>query len=82
MIIRARIKMSGGDACPVASALMPDNVNVSNIKTELKEKDGTAIIHLEASRIGTLIATIDDYLMNAQVAQDMVRIGEGEICPG
>jgi len=82
MIIRARIKMSGGDACPVASALMPDNV--SNIKTELKEKDGTAIIHLEASRsrIGTLIATIDDYLMNAQVAQDMVRIGEGEICPG
>ena len=80
MIIRARIKMNGGDACPVASALMPDNV--SNIKTELKEKDGTAIIHLEASRIGTLIATIDDYLMNAQVAQDMVRIGEGEICPG
>ena len=74
--------MSGGDACLVASALMPDNVNVSNIKTELKEKDGTAIIHLEASRIGTLIATIDDYLMNAQVAQDMVRIGEGEICPG
>ena len=72
--------MSGGDACLVASALMPDNV--SNIKTELKEKDGTAIIHLEASRIGTLIATIDDYLMNAQVAQDMVRIGEGEICPG
>ena len=72
--------MNGGDACLVASALMPDNV--SNIKTELKEKDGTAIIHLEASRIGTLIATIDDYLMNAQVAQDMVRIGEGEICPG
>ena len=72
--------MSGEDACLVASALMPDNV--SNIKTELKEKDGTAIIHLEASRIGTLIATIDDYLMNAQVAQDMVRIGEGEICPG
>jgi len=70
--------MSGGDACLVASALMPDNV--SNIKTELKEKDGTAIIHLEASRIGTLIATIDDYLMNAQVAQDMVRMGEGEIC--
>jgi len=69
--------MSGEDACLVASALMPDNV--SNIKTELKEKDGTAIIHLEASRIGTLIATIDDYLMNAQVAQDMVRIGEGEI---
>jgi len=72
--------MSGEDACLVASALMPDNV--SNIKTELKEKDGTAIIHLEASRIGTLIATIDDYLMNAQVAQDMVRVGEGEICPG
>ena len=72
--------MSGEDACLVASALMPDNV--SNIKTELKEKDGTAIIYLEASRIGTLIATIDDYLMNAQVAQDMVRIGEGEICPG
>ncbi|MCD6202964.1 MAG: hypothetical protein J7I99_01210 [Methanophagales archaeon] len=72
--------MSGEDACLVASALMPDNV--SNIKTELKEKDGTAIIHLEASRIGTLIATIDDYLMNAQVAQDMVRMGEGEICPG
>jgi len=72
--------MSGEDACLVASALMPDNV--SNIKTELKEKDGTAIIHLEASRIGTLIATIDDYLMDAQVAQDMVRMGEGEICPG
>ena len=66
--------MKGEDACLVAGALMPDNVN--NIKTELKEKDGSAsaIVHLEAPRIGTLIATMDDYLMNARVAQDMVRI--------
>ena len=64
--------MKGEDACLVAGALMPDNVN--NIKTELKEKDGSAIVHLEAPRIGTLIATMDDYLMNARVAHDMVRI--------
>ena len=72
MRIKAGIKMKGEDACLVAGALMPDNVN--NIKTELKEKDGSAIVHLEAPRIGTLIATMDDYLMNARVAQDMVRI--------
>ena len=53
MRIKARIKMKGEDACLVAGALMPDNVN--NIKTELKEKDGSAIVHLEAPRIGTCL---------------------------
>ncbi len=63
--------MRGEDASLVAGALMPDNVN--NIKTELKEKDGSAIVHLEAPRIGTLIATMDDYLINERLAQDIVR---------
>jgi len=72
--------MRGEDASLVAGALMPDNMNMNSIKTELKEKDGSAIVHLEAPRIGTLIATLDDYLMNARVAQDMVKIviTEGE----
>ena len=66
--------MRGKNAYLVAGALMPDNMNMNSIKTELKEKDGSAIVHLEAPRIGTLIATMDDYLMNARVAQDIVRI--------
>ncbi len=69
MKIKAKIKISGANADLVANSLMRDNMNT--MKTVIKEK--SAVTYFEADKIGSLIASVDDYLMNAKVAQDMVE---------
>ena len=69
MKIKAKIKISGANADLVANPLMQDNMN--NMKTVIKEK--SAVTYFEADKIGSVIASVDDYLMNAKVAQDMVE---------
>ena len=66
--------MRGADADMVAIALMPDNT--ARIKTAITEK--SAVTAIEAAKIGSLIASVDDYLMNAKVARDMVELVERE----
>jgi len=68
MRIKAKIKIRGTNADLVAVPLTLDNTN--NMNTEIEEK--SAVTYFEAEKIGTLIASVDDYLMNAKVAQDMV----------
>lgn len=54
----------------IARSLEPDNL--SDIKTVI---DGDNItVFLSADKIGTVISTVDDYLMNAKIASDMVRL--------
>jgi hypothetical protein len=74
MKIKANIAIRGADADLVAIPLMPDNTD--RIKTAIKEK--SAVTAIEATKIGTLIASVDDYLMNAKVARDMVELVERE----
>lgn len=78
MKIKAKIKMSGANAVLVAMPLIPDNTN--NMETDIEE---TCVeTHLEASKIGSLIASLDDYLMNANVARDMVELVRNEVGGG
>ena len=70
MKIKAKIEISGANADLVAIPLMQDNM--ANMKTEIKEK--SVVTYFEAEKIGSLIATVDDYLMNAKVARDMAEM--------
>ena len=70
MKIKAKIEISGATADLVAKSLMPDNMN--NMKTVIKEN--RVATYFEAEKIGSLIATVDDYLMNAKVAQEVVEM--------
>jgi len=45
---------------------------MANIRTDIKEK--SVVTYFEAQKIGSLITSVDDYLMNAKVAQDMVEL--------
>lgn len=51
----------------VALSLEPDNL--SSMHTEVTE-DG-AVTHFSTERITSLIATMDDFLMNAKIAEDI-----------
>lgn len=70
MKIKAKIEISGENADLAVIPLMPDNMDT--MKTIVKAK--SAVTYFEADKIGSLIASVDDYLMNAKVAQDIVEL--------
>lgn len=74
MKIKARIKMSGENADLAAIALMRDNMDT--MRTVVTAK--SAVTYFEADKMGSLIASVDDYLMNAKIAQDIVELTVGE----
>ncbi len=78
MEIKAKIKLSGANAVLVAISLMYDNMN--NMETVVAEKNVET--RFEASKIGSLIASVDDYLMNANVARDMIELVQSEVGVG
>lgn len=53
----------------VARSLKPDNL--SNMTTEIG--DGKAVITMETEKITSMIATVDDLLMNAKIAEDVIK---------
>jgi hypothetical protein len=78
MEIKAKIKLSGANAVLVAISLIPDNIK--NMETVIR---GTSVeTRFEASKIGSLIASVDDYLMNANVARDMIELVQNEVGEG
>jgi hypothetical protein len=56
-------------AVMITRSLEPDNLK--SIRTEYAE--GSVITFFESEKIGSLIATVDDYLMNARIAADMLK---------
>jgi hypothetical protein len=78
MKIKAKIEISEANADLVAIPLMLDNMD--NMNTVIKEKG--AVTYFEADKIGSLIASVDDYLMNAKVAQDMAELVVSEETEG
>lgn len=77
MRIRGKIIFKGKDmltAKRIALALSPDNL--PNIHTEIE--GDKVVTTLAIDKIGTLIATVDDYLMNAKIAFDMGGIKKDE----
>ncbi len=74
MKIKAKIKISGENTDLTAIPLMRDNIDT--MKTVVKAK--SAVTYFEADKIGSLIASVDDYLMNAKIARDIVELAVGE----
>jgi len=70
MKIKAKIEISGENADLAVIPLMHDNMDT--MKTIVKAK--SAVTYFEADKMGSLIASVDDYLMNAKVAQDIVEL--------
>ncbi|MDI6810984.1 MAG: KEOPS complex subunit Pcc1 [archaeon] len=70
MKIKAKIEISGENADLVAYPLMHDNME--GMRTVVKNK--SAVTYFEADKIGSLIASVDDYLMNVKVARDIVEL--------
>jgi uncharacterized FlgJ-related protein len=66
MHIRGRITTGHGNAACVASALAPDNLR-SMITTADGDRVNTAI---EGTQLRSVIASVDDYLMNLAIAED------------
>ncbi len=54
----------------IARSLEPDNV--PGMETVIDENSVTVIF--SADKIGTVLASVDDYLMNAKIASDMLGI--------
>jgi hypothetical protein len=76
MRIRGKVVMKSEHAPEVAemiiSSIEPDNLK--NITTEYGEQSVTT--YFKAEKIGTLIATVDDYIMNARIADDIIKAVE------
>ncbi len=53
----------------IANSLAPDNL--TNMYTELK--DDAVCIHISTEKISSLIATVDDLLMNAKIAEQIAE---------
>lgn len=54
----------------IARALAPDNIH--EIKTIIGEDSATVLF--EGDKIGTILSSVDDYLMNAKIAYDMLNL--------
>jgi hypothetical protein len=74
MKLKAKIEISGANADLVTYPLMQDNME--GMRTLVKDK--SAVIYFEADKIGSLIASVDDYLMNAKIALDIVKLAVDE----
>lgn len=55
----------------MADSLAPDNI--PGIETHCADKSVT--ITFSADKIGTILSSVDDYLMNAKVASDIISKG-------
>lgn len=55
----------------IVQSLAPDNV--SGIKTILKDDSATVIF--EGEKVGTILSSVDDYLMNAKIAYEILNLG-------
>jgi len=73
MRIKTTITMKSPNASQIAEkvafSLSPDNL--SGMHTEVSE--GMATISFSTQKITTLIATVDDLLMNARIAEEVLE---------
>ena len=71
-MIRARLVFHGREAGAVAKAVEPDNL--PNMILDV-EADRLAL-QFSTEKIGTLLSTVDDLLMNIKIAEETVKITE------
>lgn len=74
MKLKARIELTGGYAGLTVHPLVCDNLpSMQTVATE-----SNAVTSFETERIGSLIASVDDYLMNLRVAREIVDLVLGD----
>lgn len=64
-----------GFARLAAAALAPDNL--PNMRTYCDDSSATVVFEMD--RIGSLIAAVDDYLMNAKSAWDILKMDKPHV---
>ncbi len=73
-MMRARLKFEGDVAGEVAWSLDPDNL--PGMKVEVG--DGAFEVEFSAEKVGTLLATADDLIMNIKIAEDLLESEVGK----
>ncbi len=74
-MIQGRIIMIGIHAKTVQIALAPDNLPTIESKTE-----GNGVgVHFKADKIPTLLQSVDDYLLNARIAEEVCKLAVGMV---
>ena len=71
-MIKSKIMLCGPNAKELAKAIEPDNLPNMNLKIE---RD-CLCLEFAVERIGTLLSTIDDLLMNIKVAEETLVSAE------
>ncbi|MCX9081456.1 MAG: KEOPS complex subunit Pcc1 [Candidatus Methanoperedens sp.] len=56
----------------IAQSLAPDNV--PGIETIIK--DDSVTVFFEGEKVGTILSSVDDYLMNARIAYEILNLKE------
>ncbi|MFU8766087.1 MAG: KEOPS complex subunit Pcc1 [Candidatus Methanoperedens sp.] len=76
MKVRGKLVFTSGDAPGlvrlIAESLSPDNV--SGIDTVVEGDSVT--VTFEGEKIGSVLSSVDDYLMNARIAEDVLELGK------
>ena len=71
-MIRARLVFRGREAEAAAKAVEPDNL--PNMALDVEAEQLT--LQFSTEKIGTLLSTVDDLLMNIKIAEEIVKITE------
>lgn len=71
-MIKSRLTFMSKDAEALGRSIEPDNLAEMIMKAEGE----TLSFELSVQKIGTLLATIDDLLMNLKIAEDIFVCGE------
>ena len=71
-MIRARLFFRGREAEDAARAVEPDNLP----NMILESGEGQLSLQFSTEKIGTLLSTVDDLLMNLKIAEETLRVAE------
>ncbi|MGB7571325.1 MAG: KEOPS complex subunit Pcc1 [Methanothrix sp.] len=71
-MIRARLFFWGREAEAAARAVEPDNLPNMILESEA----GRLSLQFSTEKIGTLLSTVDDLLMNLKIAEETLRVAE------
>ena len=71
MTVTGTITTASREPLRVAGALAPDNL--ASMRT--RAGDGVVVTEMEGANLRSIIASVDDYLMNLAIAEDVCRCG-------
>lgn len=67
--MRAKLLFEGEAAGDVARSLDPDNLPGMKVRAG----DGVFEVEFSAEKVGTLLATADDLIMNVKIAEELLK---------